>query len=293
MDKKRLTGWNPCAHLSLANSVMGKTLLLLSGAEAGIARALREKGHALAVADANHEAPAFAFADSCLIADVWQASDCAAAAERYNRKIRKLDGVLLAADAPMTAASVTQRLRLPGLPLHVAELAHDRLLTRRAFLSAGVNTPWHALIATPQELQRAVIARGRDLVLKPAEQLGPATVRRLAGVDDSAAIFQQVRLASPSGRVLVELAQDTIQLPAFLLAGTCHAAAEDSIRALVERAASALGITDGPLVAEIVKADGGPQLVELSPRIGAGADFLDAAVAFAAGESLSPQDLKI
>ncbi len=292
MAKKRLTGWNPCAQLTLANAVMGKTLLLLSGAQDGIARALREKGHALAVVDANHEAPAFAFADSCLIADVWQASDCTAAAERYNRKIRKVDGVLLAADAPMTVASVTQRLRLPGLPLYVAELAQDRLMTRRAFLSAGVNAPWHAQIATPQELQRAVIARGRDLLLKPAEQLGPATVRRLAGMDDSAAIFQQVRAASPSGRVLVELAQDTAQLPAFLLAGTCHMAAEPNIRAIVERAASALGIGEGPLVAEIAKADGVPQVVELSPQLGASGEFLDAAVAWATGEDVSPQDLK-
>src|ERR1700758_4149271 len=134
---------------------MGKTLLLLSGTAPAIARALREKGHGLAVMDADPEAAAFAFADSCLIADVWQANDCAAAAERYNRKIRKFDGVLLTADAALTAASVTARLRLPGLSLHVAELVNDRLMTKRAFLSAGVATPWHAEISTPQELQRA------------------------------------------------------------------------------------------------------------------------------------------
>ena len=145
-----------------------------------------------------HEAPAFAFADSCLIADVWQASDCAAAAERYNRKIRKLDGVLLAADAPMTAASVSRGCDLAGLPLHVAELANDRLMTKRAFLSAGVAAPWHAQIVTPQELQRAVIARGRDLVLKPVEQLGPATVLRLAGMDDSAAAFSRCARHRPA-----------------------------------------------------------------------------------------------
>jgi biotin carboxylase len=272
---------------------MGKTLLLLSGTHAAIAQALREKGHALAVMDADPQAPAFAFADSCLIADVWQASDCAAAAERYNRKIRKLDGVLLAADAPLTAASISQRLHLPGLPLHVAELAHDRLMTKRAFQSAGVATPWHAQIATPQELQRAVIARGRDLVLKPAEQLGPATLRRLAGMDDSADIFQQVRAASPSGRVMAELAQDVVQLPAFLLAGTCHMAAEQNVRALVERAASALGISDGPVVAEIAKADGLPQIVELSPQLGAAGEFLDATVAWATGENVSPAQLAI
>ena len=45
-------------------------------------------------------------------------AETAAAAERYNRKIRKIDGVIcVAADAPVTAATVAQRLRLPGLPV--------------------------------------------------------------------------------------------------------------------------------------------------------------------------------
>jgi hypothetical protein len=92
---------------------------------------------------------------------------------------------------------------------------------------------------------------------------------------------------------MVELAQDSVHLPAFLLAGTCHMGAEANVRALVERAASALGISDGPVVAEIVKADGMPQLVELSPQLGASGAFLGAAVAWATGESVSPQDLAI
>ena len=63
----------------------------------------------------------FTFADSCLIADVYGPDETAAAAERYHRKIRPIDGVIcVAADAPLTAATVAQRLRLPGLPLHVA-----------------------------------------------------------------------------------------------------------------------------------------------------------------------------
>ena len=272
---------------------MGKTLLLVSGTEPAIAGALREKGHGLAVVDGDHQAPAFATADSCLIADVWQAGDCAAAAERYNRKIRKLDGVLLAADAPLTAASVSARLRLPGQPLHVAELANDRLSMKRAFLSAGVNATWHAEIATPQELQRVMIARGRDLVLKPAEKLAPAATRRLAETDDGAAVFQQVRAASPSGRVMVELAQETVVLAGFLWGGTCHMKAAQDLRLLVERASSALGISNGPVVAEIVEADGKPQLAELSPRLGAAGDFLDAALAWATGESISAGELAI
>lgn len=271
----------------------GTTLLLLSGAGTGTARALRERGHTLVVMDADPQAPAFAFADSCLIADVWRADDCAAACERYNRKIRRIDGVLSAADTPMTLASVSARLRLAGLPLHVGELANDRLMTRRAFVSAGVPQPWHAEILTPQELQRALIARGRDLMLKPVEKLGPSTELQMAKTDDPVAALQQVRSASPSGRVLVEQAKDPISLPAFLLAGCCHMRADEDVRALVERAASALGITDGPVVAEIMRADGVPLLVELSPQLAESCEFLDAAVALARGESVSPGDLMI
>jgi hypothetical protein len=269
----------------------GKTLLLLSGTEPGIAQALRDRGHGLAIMDADPQAPGFAFADSCVIADVWQASDCAAAAERYNRKIRRLDGVLLAADAPLTAASVSARLRLPGLPLHVAELAHDRLMTRRAFLSAGVSQPWHAEIFTPQELQRTAIARGRDLALKSVEKSGPAGERRLTEAEDLTAVFQQVRAAAIGERVLVEQTKDPVQMPAFLLAGICHMKADETIRALVERAAGALGIGDGPMVAEIAIADGAPQLAELSPCLAADSAYLDAAVALACGESVSALDL--
>ncbi len=66
-------------------------------------------------------------------------TETAAAAERYSRKIRKIDGVIcVAADAPVTAATVAQRLRLPGLPVHVAELACDKLAMKRCFPIAGV-----------------------------------------------------------------------------------------------------------------------------------------------------------
>ena len=91
-------------------------------------------GHTVVVSDRDPEAPGFAFADSCLIADVYGAGETAAAAERYNRKIRKIDGVIcVAADAPVTAATVAQRLRLPGLPVHVAELACDKLAMKKCF----------------------------------------------------------------------------------------------------------------------------------------------------------------
>jgi hypothetical protein len=122
----------------------GKTLLIISaGAGAAYAaRRAKEMGLTVVMSDADPQAPGFAFADSCLIADAYAPPETAAAAERYSRKIRRIDGVIaVAAQAPLTAAIVAQRLRLPGLPVHVAELIEDRLALRKCFVSAGIASP--------------------------------------------------------------------------------------------------------------------------------------------------------
>jgi biotin carboxylase len=269
---------------------MSKTLLVLCDGADGVevARRAKELGHSVVAADADPQAPAFAFADSCLITDVHGAQETAAAAERYNRKIRKIDGVLCAADAGVTAATVSQRLHLPGLPLHVAELAFDRLAMQRAFRSAGVAQPWSAEIFTPQDLQRAVIARGRALVLRPVEHRGKAGVHHLADAEDIAAAFQDARAASPSERVLVEEFHPPTQVAGFILDGTCHAAA--GLRDQLGRAAAALGIQEGPVLGKLVTDTG--EISDLSLRLSSAGDFLKAAIAMASGEAVTPQDLQ-
>jgi biotin carboxylase len=268
---------------------MTRTLLILcDGADgAEVARRVKALGHSVVAADGDPQAPAFAFADSCLISNVHGAQETSAAAERYSRKIRKIDGVLCATDAAMTAASVSQRLRLPGLPLHVAELAFDRLAMQRAFRSAGVAQPWSAEIFTPQELQRAVIARGRALVLKPVEHRGKAGVHHLTEDQDLAAAFQDTRAASPSERVLVEAFHPTVQVAGFMLDGICHAASD--LRETLGRAACALGISEGPVLGELMAETG--ELADLSPRLSPQGDFLEAAIKLAAGEAVARQDL--
>src|SRR6201985_1687420 len=171
---------------------MSKTLLIVSGGieAADAAKHAKEMGLYVVVSDRDPEAPGFAFADSCLIADVYGATETAAAAERYSRKIRKIDGVLcVAADAPVTAAAVAQRLRLPGLPVHVAELACDKLAMKRAFQSAGVAIPWFSEVPPLQYVQRIALDRARDLVIKPVDSRGSRGVQRVAQVDDLAKAF--------------------------------------------------------------------------------------------------------
>ena len=98
-------------------------------------------------------------------------AETAAAAERYSRKIRKIDGVIcVAADAPVTAATVAQRLRLPGLPVHVAELACDKLAMKRCFRRPAWRCPGSRKCARRRNCSASPSSAGRDLVIKPVDQ---------------------------------------------------------------------------------------------------------------------------
>ncbi|HEY5084044.1 MAG TPA: ATP-grasp domain-containing protein [Rhizomicrobium sp.] len=284
----------------------GKTLLIVSGGieAADAAKRAKEMGHMVVVSDIDPNAPGFAFADSCLIADVYGPEETAAAAERYNRKIRKIDGVLcVAADAPITAAKVAERLGLPGLPVHVAELACDKLAMKKCFRAAGVAVPWFQEVATPQELQRIAVERGRDLVIKPVDSRGSRGVQRVALVADLAKAFMLAQSYSPTQRVMVEQYLDGPQVSteSLVTGGQCftpgfsdrnyefleryapffienggdlpsHLPKETQakVRDLVARAAQALGVREGTVKGDIVIHGGEPYVIELAARLSGG-----------------------
>jgi len=284
----------------------GKTLLIVSGGieAADAAKRAKDMGHMVVVSDIDPNAPGFAFADSCLIADVYGPEETAAAAERYNRKIRKIDGVLcVAADAPITAAKVAERLGLPGLPVHVAELACDKLAMKKCFRAAGVAVPWFQEVATPQELQRIAVERGRDLVIKPVDSRGSRGVQRVAQVADLAKAFVLAQSYSPTQRVMVEQYLDGPQVSteSLVTGGQCftpgfsdrnyefleryapffienggdlpsHLPEETQakVRDLVACAASAMGVREGTVKGDIVVHGGEPFMIELAARLSGG-----------------------
>ena len=285
---------------------MTKTLLIISGGieAADAAKRAKEMGLYVVVSDRDPEAPGFAFADSCLIADVYGAHETASAAERYNRKIRKIDGVIcVAADAPVTAATVTERLRLPGISVATAELACDKLAMKRRFAASGVQVPWFAEIHTVQELQRTAIERGRNLVIKPVDSRGSRGVQRIAQVEDLTKAFMLARSHSPSERVMVEEYLDGPQVSteSVVIEGRCFTPGfsdrnyeyldtyapffienggdlpshlppetQTAVKDVVARAASALGVTTGTVKGDIVVHDGKPYVIELAARLSGG-----------------------
>jgi biotin carboxylase len=285
---------------------MQKTLLIISGGieAADAARRAKELGYYVVVSDSDHLAPGYQFADSRLIADVFGAGETAAAAERFSRKIRKIDGVIcVAVDAPLTAATVAQRLGLPGISLETARLSQDKLAMKQRFSERGVPVPWFVEVATPQALQRAVIERGRDLVIKPVDNRGSSGVQRVARVADLDKAFWVARSNSPSERVMVEQYLDGphVSTESLIVNGVCYTPGfrdrnyEDlerhapflvenggdlpsrlsddvqaKIRNVVAAAAAALGVVNGTVTGDIVVQDGEPYVVELAARLSGG-----------------------
>ena len=285
---------------------MGKTLLIISGGieAADAVKRAKEMGLTVVVSDRDPEAPGFAFADSCLIADVYGADETAAAAERYNRKIRKIDGVVcVAADAPITAAKVAARLGLPGISVATAELACDKLAMKYRFQECGVPVPWFSEVQTVQALQRIAIERGNNLVIKPVDSRGSRGVQRIAQVKDLTKAFALARTHSPTQRVMVEEYLDGPQVSteSILIDGRCFTPGfsdrnyefldiyapffienggdlpshlpddiQAKVKTVVGKAAAALGVMNGTVKGDIVVHKGEPYVIELAARLSGG-----------------------
>jgi biotin carboxylase len=285
---------------------MQKTILIVSGGveAADAAKRAREMGLYVVVSDRDPHAPGFAFADSVLLADVYAPDETAAAAERYARKLRKIDGVIcVAADAPMTVAAVNKRLSLPGISVESARLACDKLAMKERFLAAGVPIPWFAPISTPQALQRIAIERGRNLVIKPMDSRGSRGVQRVEQVEDLTKAFYFAQQHSPSDRVMVEqyLSGPQVSTESIVVDGVCHTPGfsdrnyeyleryapffienggdlpshlpdgiQQKVKDVVAQAAAALGIVNGTVKGDIVVHKGEPHVIELAARLSGG-----------------------
>jgi biotin carboxylase len=283
-----------------------KTLLIVSGGveAAEAAKRAKEMGLFVVVSDIDSTAPGFAFADSCLIADVYGPAETASAAERYSRKIRKIDGVIcVAADAPITVATVAERLGLPGISISTAEIACDKLAMKKRFSDCGVPVPGFQQVHTVQELQRIAVQSGTNLVLKPVDSRGSRGVQRVSKVADLAKAFELARSHSPTERVMVEqyLEGPQVSTESIVVDGRCYTPGfsdrnyefldkyapffienggdlpshlppdiQDKVKDVVARAAAALGVTNGTVKGDIVVHKGQPYVIELAARLSGG-----------------------
>ena len=285
---------------------MTRTLLIVSGgAEAlpGI-RLAKRMGLHVVVSDGSPKAPGLAEADDRLIASTYDVAATVDAAREYSRVVRPLDGVVcVAADVPVTVASVAEALHLPGIPVESARLAADKIAMKNRFVERGIAVPWFVEIGGASELRAAVADRGLPLVIKPVDSRGARGVLLLvAGVDLDWA-FGHAREWSPTGRVMVEeyLPGPQISTESLLLDGVGHTPGfcdrnyeyldrfspwiiengghqpsvlsdedQEAVADLAVRAGLALGIRTGIVKGDMVLTPNGPKVIEVAARLSGG-----------------------
>jgi biotin carboxylase len=283
-----------------------RTLWIVSGgAEAvpGIQRA-RAMGLHVVVSDMNPSAPGFTEADDAIVANTYDAEATAAAALDYHTRTRPIDGVMcMAADVPVTVATVAAALSLPGISVESARLAADKLAMKQAFQRAGVPIPWFQAIASLDELRSVVAARGLPLVLKPVDGRGARGVLRLTEATDLAWAFAHAKSQSRSGGVMVEeyLHGPQISTEGLLVDGvgtTCGfidrnyehldtfapyivenggeqpsalpLPAQRQIANVAMDAGRAIGIVSGNVKGDMVWTERGPYVIEIAARLSGG-----------------------
>lgn len=283
-----------------------RTLWIVSGgAEAvpGIERA-KALGLRVVVSDGSAQAPGLALADHAVVASTYDAAATLAAALDYRTRIGPIDGVIcIAADVPLTVATVAAGLGLPGIPLTAAQLAMDKLAMKQCFVAAGIPVPWFAPVASAAALRAIVAARGPALVLKPVDSRGARGVLRLQADTDLDWAFAHAQSVSPTARVMVEeyLAGPQISTEALLLDGVGYtvgfadrnyeyldrfapfiienggeqpsalaAGARAAISELALRAGRALGIDSGVVKGDMVLSASGPKVIEIAARLSGG-----------------------
>jgi biotin carboxylase len=290
-----------------AATASARTILVVSGgteAVPGIRRA-RELGLHVVVSDGSPSAPGLRAGDDRLLASTYDVAATVAAACRYHRTVRPIDGVIsIAADVPLTVARVAAELGLPGIPPEAAGLCADKLAMKRRLAERGVAVPWFAPAPTPADLRAHVAAQGYPLVVKPCDSRGARGVLLLrdATVDLDWAHALALR-ESPSGRVMVErfIAGPQLSTESLVVDGVAHTigvadrnyeqlerfapyviedggqlpsrlapAALGRARGSIQRAAEAFGVRSGVIKGDIVVEDGTPYVIEIAPRLSGG-----------------------
>jgi biotin carboxylase len=278
-----------------SDSRSGSPRLLVLGAgpaQLGLLEAARARGLWLAVVDRDPAAPGFKLADRrCILS-----TEDEPAIERLVGAL-SIDGMVSpGTDWPVgVAARIAQRAGLPHpITPQTAVLATNKLRQRERLRQTDVPQPRWWVVGgddTPPEVSGPVVVKAPDrqgqkgltLVADPSALPAALELARTAARNGLALVEELVEgpevtvIGFSSAGVFTALAvtdRVVAEPPAFgvALAHVWPSAAAGESLDVAERAAAALGITEGPSYTQLRLGPDGPQVIEVAARLGGGHD---------------------
>lgn len=286
--------------------ILGKRILIVgAGIEQIYAYKLAKKLCIQTVGtDVNPHAPAFEFSDDKILASTRDPVRTWKGVEEFIKN-KRVDGVMtLATDVPYTVAYVANKLNLPSIPLESARLATNKLDMKKNFLKDGIQVPDFCEIKSVKGLKEKVSEWRYPVIIKPIDNRGARGVLRITKEVDLDWAFREALDNSETGRIILEkfIRGPQISTEGFVLNGKCYTVAFSDrnyefldkyspyiienggtlpsklpyhtivkIKEMMQKAASSLGIENGPIKGDVVvDRYGKPYIIEIAARLSGG-----------------------
>jgi biotin carboxylase len=286
--------------LSESNGLTKKGILILAAGPMQIPAVLtaKELGLFVIAADRNPQAPGFRFADIGLPLDVVEHAALGDWAEQH-RSEYNISAVFAGADVAVAAAVINQRLRLPGIPVDVAEASHNKAKMKERWLRAGVSTPASDEVGNKNEARRLASKHGYPVMVKAVDNSASRGTQVVCSeVELEDAVENAFRHSTTSSCLVEQFVEgeeqsvETVmhqgqQLRAGMVdrhydffpypievghTNPSHLPADvqEQIFRVVDHAARSLGIDNGPAKADMILTKQGPMILEMPARLSGG-----------------------
>ncbi|MFK7896049.1 MAG: ATP-grasp domain-containing protein [Myxococcota bacterium] len=284
-------------------------------------RSAREMGVQTLAVDGDANAPGFALADDSVVISN---RDVAAILGHLEQTNTQIDGVsTMGSDIPHVVAEIAHALKLPSIPQDAALIAVDKFRMKSCFSAAGICVPDYQRVNSLASLLPLLASWGQ-LVLKPMNQAGSrgvSLVQDEAGLEN--ALIQAQRF-SADGWVLAErfLPGEQLSSESLIVDGVVHtpgladrnyadldrflpqilenggwvpsqfASEQENVDEVISACAKALGIRNGVIKGDLVRAaEGRIAVIEVAARL-SGGDFSESLVPLSSGVNYVKQVIR-
>ena len=248
--------------------------------------------------------------------------------------------ITLGSDVTVSVSKIQKEYNLPGLPINVAYNLTNKLLMKQAFLKASVCSPSFRAVQENSISPESLISLGDKVIVKPIDGRGARGVQ-LVNTRQSHYVIEAVSLALQASKESQVIIEEFIEGPQFSVEGIVldskfhnlvtsernysrigqfgmhviedggqinakeNLDMKNEIEDLMSRAANSLGVQNGTIKGDLVRApDGRLMVIEIAGRLSGGwlashqipvargIPLLKLALLISTGHSITSSDLK-